>query len=126
MARRFGLVNTMVFSHLISNVILIAVAFAPTPGLAVALLLARHTLSQIDVPTRQSFLMSVVEDREREAAASLTNSSRALAQCMSPLLTGALMQVVSLSVPFVAGGVLKCVYDLALYATIKNQRRQDS
>lgn len=126
LARRFGLVNTMVFSHLISNLILIAVALAPTPGLAVALLLARHTLSQIDVPTRQSFLMSAVKDHERESAASLTNSSRALAQCLSPLLTGVMMQGLALSAPFVVGGVLKCVYDLALYATIRNRTDRGS
>jgi MFS family permease len=119
LAPRLGLVNTMVFSHLISNVILIAIAFAPDPALAVGLLLARHLLSQMDVPTRQSFLMLAVEDHEREAAASVTNTSRTIAQAASPALTGWIMQGVSLSAPFVLGGGLKIVYDLLLYATIR-------
>ena len=122
LAPRLGLVNTMVFSHLISNVLLIAVAFAPTAVLAAALLLARHLLSQMDVPTRQTFLMLAVEDHEREGAATLTNMSRTVAQSASPALTGWVMQGVSLSAPFVLGGGLKIVYDLLLYATIRNVR----
>jgi len=112
----------MVFSHLISNVLLIAVALAPTAVLAAALLLARHLLSQMDVPTRQTFLMLAVEDHEREGAATLTNMSRTVAQSASPALTGWVMQGVSLSAPFVLGGGLKIVYDLLLYATIRNVR----
>jgi MFS family permease len=115
-----GLVNTMVFSHLISNVLLIAVALAPTPALAIAALLARHLLSQMDVPTRQSFLMLAVEDHEREAAASLTNVGRTMAQSVSPTLAGWIMQGVSLGAPFLLGGGLKIVYDLLLYAAIRN------
>ncbi len=121
-APRLGLVNTMVFSHLISNLLLIGVALAPTAGLAVALLLARHLLSQMDVPTRQSFLMLVVHDHEREGAASLTNMSRTLAQSVSPAFTGWAMQGVSLAAPFFLGGGLKIVYDLMLYATIRHIR----
>jgi MFS family permease len=122
LAPRLGLVNTMVFSHLISNVLLIALAVAPTAGAAVALLLARHLLSQMDLPTRQSFLMLAVEDHEREHAAALTNTSRTLAQSLSPTITGWIMQGLSLSAPFVLGGGLKIVYDLLLYATIRNVR----
>jgi MFS family permease len=122
LAPRLGLVNTMVFSHLISNVLLIALALAPTVGAAVALLLARHLLSQMDLPTRQSFLMLAVEDHEREHAATLTNTSRTLAQSLSPTLTGWIMQGLSLSAPFVLGGGLKIVYDLLLYVTIRNVR----
>jgi MFS family permease len=126
LAPRLGLVNTMVFSHLVSNVLLIAVAFAPTPALAVGLLLARHLLSQMDVPTRQTFLMLAVEDHEREAAASVTSLSRTLAQSVSPAFTGWIMQVGSLGAPFVLGGGLKIVYDLWLYAVIKDvQLRAD-
>jgi MFS family permease len=117
---RLGLVNTMVFSHLISNLLLIGVALAPTAGLAVALLLSRHLLSQMDVPTRQTFLMLAVQDHEREGAASLTNVSRTLAQSVSPVLTGWLMTSVSLSAPFFLGGGLKIVYDVLLYATIRH------
>lgn len=122
LAPRLGLVNTMVFSHLISNVLLIALALAPTAGAAVALLLARHLLSQMDLPTRQSFLMLAVEDHEREHAATLTNTSRTLAQSLSPTMTGWIMQGLSLSAPFVLGGGLKIVYDLLLYVTIRNVR----
>jgi MFS family permease len=120
LAPRLGLVNTMVFSHLISNVLLIGVALAPSAGLAVTLLLARHLLSQMDVPTRQSFLMLAVQDHEREGAASLTNVSRTLAQSISPALTGWVMASVSLAAPFFLGGGLKIVYDLMLYATIRH------
>ena len=119
-APALGLVNTMVFSHLISNLLLIGVAFAPNLGLAVTFLLARHLLSQMDVPTRQTFLMLAVEDHEREAAASLTNMSRTLAQSVSPTMAGWVMQGVSLGAPLLVGGGLKIVYDLMLYATIRN------
>jgi MFS family permease len=122
LAPRLGLVNTMVFSHLISNLLLIALALAPTAGAAVALLLARHLLSQMDLPTRQTFLMLAVEDHEREHAATLTNTSRTLAQSVSPTLTGWIMQGLSLGAPFVLGGGLKIVYDLLLYITIRNVR----
>ena len=120
LARRLGLVNTMVFSHLISNMLLIGVALAPSAPLAVVLLLARHLLSQMDVPTRQTFLMLAVQDHEREGAASLTNMSRTLAQSMSPALTGWVMASVSLAAPFYLGGGLKILYDVMLYATIRD------
>jgi MFS family permease len=118
-APRIGLVNTMVFSHLVSNVLLVAMGLAPTAGLAVALLLLRALLSQMDVPTRQAFLMLVVEDDEREATATVTNAGRTVAQAVSPALTGYVMQAVSLAAPFVLGGVLKIVYDLLLYRTCR-------
>jgi MFS family permease len=118
-APHLGLVNTMVFSHLISNIFLILLAAAPSAAAAVPLLLARHLLSQMDVPTRQAFLMLVVEDREREHAASLTNLSRTVAQAVSPAVTGWIMQSVSLAAPFVLGGGLKIVYDVLLYRVIR-------
>jgi MFS family permease len=104
LAPRLGLVNTMVFSHLISNVLLIGVALAPSAALAVTLLLARHLLSQMDVPTRQSFLMLAVQDHEREGAASLTNVSRTLAQSISPALSGWVIATGSLAAPFLQAG----------------------
>ena len=122
LAPRLGLVNTMVFSHLISNLLLIGVALAPSAALAVALLLARHLLSQMDVPTRQSFLMLAVQDHEREGAASITNVSRTLAQSISPALSGWVIAGGSLAAPFFLGGGLKIVYDLMLYATIRRVR----
>jgi predicted MFS family arabinose efflux permease len=125
-AARLGLVNTMVFSHLLSNVLLIAVGLVSSPAAAVALLLARALLSQMDVPTRQTFLMLVVGDDEREAAAAVTNAGRTIAQAASPALTGYVMQVVALSTPFVLGGVLKIVYDLLLYATCRRARLADA
>jgi sugar phosphate permease len=122
-AGRFGLVNTMVFSHLVSNALLIAIAFAPTAAIAIGLLLARHLLSQMDVPTRQTYLVSVVEDHEREAAVSLTNAARTVAQAVTPAFTGYIMQAVSVSAPFVLGGSLKIVYDLLLYSTARGAGR---
>ena len=119
-ARRLGLLNTMVISHLVSNVILIAIAFAPSAAAAVALLLARQLLSQMDVPTRQAYVMAVVEDREREAAATTTTLWRTVTQAISPAVTGWVMTSVALAAPFVLGGVLKMVYDVLLYATFKD------
>jgi MFS family permease len=119
-ARRFGLLNTMVVSHLVSNVFLVAIAFAPTLAAAVGLLLARQLLSQMDVPTRQAYVMAVVEDREREAAATTTTLWRTVTQAISPAVTGWVMASVALGAPFVLGGVLKIVYDVLLYATFKD------
>lgn len=124
-AARFGLLPTMVGSHLASNVLLIAIAFAPTAGAAVAFLLARHLLSQMDVPTRQAYVMAVVADHEREAAASLTNLSRTVAQALTPTLTGWVMQSVALSAPFALGGFLKIAYDVLLWHTFKNVKLRD-
>jgi len=119
-ANRIGLINTMVFSHLVSNGFLIAMAFAPSAPVAVGFLLARHLVSQMDVPTRQAYLMSVVEDSEREAAASITNTTRTVAQALSPALTGYIMQAIAVSAPFVLGGLLKVVYDLTLYFSFRH------
>jgi MFS family permease len=119
-ARRFGLLNTMVVSHLVSNVLLIAMAFAPTAWLAVAFFYARQLLSQMDVPTRQAYVMAVVEDHEREAAATTTTLWRTVTQAISPAVTGWVMATISLSAPFVLGGALKILYDLLLYATFKD------
>jgi len=120
LAGRFGLLNTMVFSHLVSNVLLIGIAAAPTATVAVALLFGRQLLSQIDVPTRQAYVMAVVQDHEREAAATTTTLWRTVAQAVTPALTGVIMQAVALGTPFVLGGGLKIVYDLLLYRTFKD------
>ncbi len=118
--RRFGLLATMVVSHLVSNVVLVAIAVAPTAAVAVGLLFARHLLSQMDVPTRQAYVMAIVEDHERETAAATTNLARTVAQAVTPALTGWVMQAVALSSPFVLGGGLKIVYDVLLYWTFKD------
>jgi MFS family permease len=119
-ARRFGLLATMVVSHLVSNVVLVLIAAAPTAAVAVGLLFTRHLLSQMDVPTRQAYVMAIVEDHEREAAAAMTNLARTVAQALTPALTGWIMQAVALSSPFVFGGGLKILYDLLLYVTFKD------
>jgi MFS family permease len=124
-AARFGLLPTMVGSHLASNLLLIAIAFAPTAGLAVTFLLLRHLLSQMDVPTRQAYVMAVVADHERETAASLTNLSRTVAQAITPALTGWVMQSIAMSAPFALGGLLKIVYDVALWRTFKDVKLKE-
>ncbi len=120
LSSRFGLLPTMVVSHLISNIVLIAIAAAPTATTAVLLLYLRQLLSQMDVPTRQAYVMAVVLDHEREAAASTTNLARTMAQAVSPALTGWIMQSVAMGAPFVLGGGLKIVYDLLLYVMFRH------
>lgn len=121
-ADRIGLINTMVFSHLPSNILLMLIPAAPTLPLAVTLLLARHALSQMDVPARQSYIMAVVDPEERNQAAALTNVVRNAAQAVTPILSGYAMQVVSLGLPFVVGGALKSVYDVLLYVQFRSVR----
>jgi MFS family permease len=120
-ADKIGLVNTMVFTHIPSNVLLILVGFAPTPQLAIAFYLGRMALSQMDVPTRQSYIVAVVSEEERTSAAAITNISRNVSQAISPSLIGSILQLLPLlSAPFVLGGVLKLAYDLALYFQFRN------
>lgn len=114
LARRFGLVATMVGSHLPSNLLLAAVGFAPTFPVAVALLLARTLLSQMDVPTRQALVMSVVRPQERTAAAAVTNAARYTVRPVGPLLAGA-VQHLALGAPLVLAGGIKTGYDLVLW-----------
>ena len=121
-ARRIGLVNTMVFTHLPSSVFLILVPFAPSLGWAIALLLARSALSQMDVPTRTSYVMAIVPPEERAAAASVTSVPRSFASALSPALAGYLLSASSFGWPLVAAGVLKIAYDLMLLYTCRNVR----
>ena len=118
LARRIGLLRTMVFTHLPSNLLLVAVAFAPNLTTAIGLLLARFLLSQADVPTRQAYVMAVVEPSERVAAAAYTNTARYVTRPIAPLLAGAALRA-GLGAPFVIAGVLKSVYDLGLYAQFR-------
>jgi MFS family permease len=116
LAIRFGLINTMVFSHLPSNILLMLVPFMPTLELAVALLFVRFAISQMDVPTRQSYTMAVVEPDERSAAAGVTGIARSLGAAASPILATPLYAVPGLAaIPFLVGGGLKVVYDILLY-----------
>ncbi len=114
LAARIGLIRTMVFTHLPANAFLIVAALMPTAPLAIFFLLLRMALSQMDVPARQSFVMSVVPPEERAAAASVTNVPRSLASALSPLLAGAMLSTSSFGWPLIAGGALKIVYDLLL------------
>jgi MFS family permease len=118
-AARIGLVYTMVFTHLPSSVLLILVPFAPDLATAIALLLARSALSQMDVPTRSSFVMAVVPAHERAAAASLTSVPRSLAAATSPLFAGYLLGVTAFGWPLIVAGALKIVYDLLFLALFR-------
>ena len=113
-AARIGLLRTMVFTHLPSNVLLAAVAFAPNLATAIALLLGRFALSQMDVPTRQAYVVGVVLPSERTAAAAYTNVARTLARPASPVLAGTALRI-GLGAPFLIAGALKSVYDLGFY-----------
>jgi MFS family permease len=119
LARRIGMVNTMVFTHIPSSLFLIAAALAPSLELALGFLLARSALSQMDVPARSAFVMSVVTPAERPAAASFTAVPRSLASALSPSLTGAMFAAGAMAAPLVACGVLKIAYDLALYRAFR-------
>lgn len=119
LAKRFGLVNTMVFSHIPSNILLILLPLAPSLSLAVGLLLARMSLSQMDVPTRQSYIVAIVKPEERVPAAGITAMARNTAQAISPSITGYILQFFSLSAPFFIAGGLKIVYDILLYLNFR-------
>jgi MFS family permease len=120
-AARFGLVNTMVFTHLPSNVFLILVPLMPNLGLAITVLLLRFSLSQMDVPTRQSYVMAVVDPGERSAAAGVTGIARTTGAALSPILSAPLVASGGLtSVPFFLAGGLKIVYDLLLYRAFRS------
>ena len=130
LARRFGLVATMVGTHLPSNLLLAAVAFAPAFAPAAVLLLARTTLSQMDVPTRQALVMNVVAPGERTAAAAVTNAARYTVRPIGPLVAG-LVQQLALGAPLVVAGVVKAGYDMTLWGwaqhaglTSRNSRRR--
>lgn len=115
-AKRIGLINTMVFTHIPSNVLLMLVPLMPNLPLAITLLLLRFSISQMDVPTRQSYTIAVVDPDERSAAAGVTSIARTTGSALSPLLTGLLISNPALlSVPFFLAGGLKIIYDLALY-----------
>ena len=114
LAARFGLINTMVFTHLPANLLLIVAGILPSAPWALSLLLVRMIVSSMDVPARQSFVMAVVPPEERAAAASVTNVPRSLASALTPLLAGAMLERTSFGWPLICGGILKAVYDLLL------------
>ncbi len=118
-AARFGLINTMVWTHIPSNVLLMIVPLMPNLPLAIIVLLARFSISQMDVPTRQSYTMAVVDPDERSAAAGITTVARTAASALAPVLTGTLIGMSLLGAPFILSGGLKIVYDLALYRSFR-------
>jgi len=122
LARRIGLVNTMVFTHLPSSLFLIAVPFAPTLPVAVVLLLLREALVEMDVPTRQSYVAAVVQPFERTFASGVTNLARNLFWALGSSISGFLMRGVSFGAPLVIGGSLKIAYDILLYRSFRSVR----
>ena len=122
LAHRIGLLNTMVFTHLPSNVLLLLVPLAPSAPLAIGLFLARMSISQMDVPTRQSYTMAVVDPDERTAAAGLTNVARTASSAVSPLLTGLAFSAAALGLPFFVAGGLKIAYDSIVYVAFRGIR----
>ena len=124
LGERIGLLNTMVFSHLPSNLLLVLIPLAPTLGWAIALLLGRSVLSQMDVPARQAYVAALVDPAERTAAAGYTNAARHLVRPLGPALASLSMGLAA-GIPFVVAGTLKSVYDVALYLTFRGVRLGD-
>jgi len=122
LANRVGLINTMVFTHLPASALLVLVPLMPTGGLAAAMFLARMSISQMDVPTRQSYTMAVVDPDERTAAAGLTNVARSTASAISPAITGWAFSVAALALPFFAAGAIKVAYDLLVFFSFRDLR----
>jgi MFS family permease len=119
-AARFGLINTMVFTHIPSNILLILVPLMPNLPAAIVVLLLRFSISQMDVPTRQSYIMAVVSPEERSAAAGVTSIARSVGALISPTISGRLLAIPSLvNAPFLLAGGLKIVYDLLLYRSFR-------
>jgi MFS family permease len=121
LAGRIGLVNTMVFTHLPSNVLLLLVTLSPNLSWAIGLLLARFALSQMDVPARQAYVVSIVPPRDRAAAVALTGAVRGVVQSVGPTLAGIAIGAAAFGLPFFVGGGLKIVYDLALFGWFRNR-----
>jgi MFS family permease len=124
LGERIGLLNTMVFSHLPSNLLLVLIPLAPTLGWAIALLLGRSVLSQMDVPARQAYVAALVDPEERTAAAGYTNAARHVVRPFGPALATVSMGMAA-GIPFLVAGGLKAVYDVALFLTFRRVRLGD-
>src|SRR5437016_4023499 len=122
LATRFGLVRTMVFTHLPSNLLLVLVPFSPSLPWAVGLLLLRFSISQMYVPARQAYIVSIVAPSERAGAVALTGAVRGVAQAVGPVLAGQAIQSAAFGLPFFLAGGLKIAYDLALYAGFRARK----
>ncbi len=114
-AKKIGLLNTMVFTHIPSNVFLLLISFATTPLIAVILLFLRQSLSQMDVPTRQSYTMAIVKPEERTATSAITNIPRSISQAGSPYLSSYAISIGSYSIPFILSGSIKIIYDILIF-----------
>ncbi|MDQ2944310.1 MAG: MFS transporter [Candidatus Dormibacteraeota bacterium] len=121
---RIGLINTMVFTHLPSNLLLLLVPFSPTLSWAIGTLLARFALSQMDVPARQAYVVSIVPPAQRAGAVAMTGAVRGVAQSFGAALAGIAIGTAALGLPFFAAGGLKIVYDLALFKAFRNRRAE--
>jgi predicted MFS family arabinose efflux permease len=122
LAARIGLLNTMVYTHAPSSVLLMLVPLMPTPWLAVLCIFLRATMSQMDVPSRKSYSMAVVDPDERTATAGITNTARTIASASSPVLSGFAFGAAALGLPFFVAGGIKLVYDGLIYAAFRNVR----
>lgn len=124
LADRVGLINTMVFTHLPSNLLLLLVPFSPSLPVAVAILLARFSLSQMDVPARQAYVVSIVPPAQRAGAVASTGAVRGVAQAFGPAVAGFSIQAASFGLPFFLAGGVKAVYDLGLYAAFRRTKAE--
>ena len=119
-AERIGLINTMVYSHLPSNLMTMSIPFMPNLAMSSAVYMGRSLLSQMDVPTRQSYVMAIVEPEERSRVAGLINLPRSLTSAIGPTISGFVMQFLGPSLPFLLAGGVKAFYDIALYFNFKD------
>ncbi len=119
LARRIGLLNTMIFTHIPSSLFLMALPFAPSPGWAILFLLCREALVEMDVPTRQSYTIAVVEPNERTFASGISNLTRSIARSITPSFAGLLMQRMAMASPLFLGSGMKIVYDVLLYFSFR-------
>lgn len=125
LAERIGLLNTMVWTHIPSNIMLMLVPLAPSVEIAIALFVGRMLVSQMDVPARQSYMMAIVDPAERVPAAGITNVARAAASAISPVISTAAFASASLGLPFVVAGLMKIGYDLIIWQTFRNVRPKE-
>ncbi|WP_338204402.1 MFS transporter [Candidatus Nephthysia bennettiae] len=123
-ADRIGLINTMVLAHLPSNLILLAVPFSPSLGVALALLLVRASIANMDASARQAYVVSIVKPSERAGAVALTGALRGMTLALGPVLAGAAIQSAVLAVPFLVSGSVKIVYDVSLFAGFRARRAE--
>jgi len=122
LADRVGLINTMVFTHLPSNLMLLLLPFLPSLGWAVVLLIIWSATQSMDIPARQAYVVSIVSPGERSGAVAITGLARGIANAVGPAITGAAIQTASLGTPFIIAGITKAVYDIALYYGFRRRR----